>query len=57
MPFLYNNSIANEKLILLENEVLANDSSVAKVLNSFFTNIINTMNPWIHAKWSIGGKS
>ena len=45
MPFLYNNSIANEKLILLENEVLANDSSVAKVLNSFFTNIISTRNP------------
>ena len=39
-PFLSNKYIENEKLILVEKEeIVTNDSSVAKVLNNFFSNI------------------
>ena len=43
-PFLSNKSIENEKIILVEKEeILTNDSSVAKVLNNFFSNIVKTL--------------
>ena len=42
--FLSNKSIENEKYILVEKEeILTNDSSVAKVLNNFFSNIVKTL--------------
>ena len=43
-PFLSNKSGENEKIILAEKEeVLANGSSVAKVLNNFFSNIVRAL--------------
>ena len=40
---LFNKSIENEKIILVEKEeILTNDSSVATVLNNFFSNIVKT---------------
>ena len=43
-PFLSNKSIENKKIILVENEeILTNDSSVAKVLNNLFSNIVEAL--------------
>ena len=43
-PFLSNKSIENEKIILVEKkEIIKNDSSVANVLNNFFSNIVKTL--------------
>ena len=43
-PFLFNRSVENEKIILVEKEeILTKDNSVAKVLNNFFPNIVKTL--------------
>ena len=43
-PFPSNKYIENEKIILVEKEeVLTHDSSVAKVLNNFFSSIVKTL--------------
>ena len=43
-PFLSNKSTENEKIILVEKEeIFTNDSSVAKVLNDFFFNVVKTL--------------
>ena len=43
-PFFSNKSIENEKIISVEKEeILTNNSSVAKVLNNFFSNIVKTL--------------
>ena len=43
-PFLSNKSLENEKIILVEKEeILTKDNSIAKVLNSLFSNIVKTL--------------
>ena len=43
-PFLFNKSVENQKIILVEKEeILIKDNSVAKVLNNFFSNIVKTL--------------
>ena len=43
-PFLSNNSVENEKIILVEKkEILTKDNSVAKVQNNFFSNTVKTL--------------
>ena len=59
-PFRSNKFIENEKIILAEKEeILTNDSSVAKVPNNFFSNIVKTQirNFGLHAPSPIGERS
>ena len=44
-PFLSDKIIAKEKITLIEeNEIVSNDKNTAQVLNTFFSNIVGSLN-------------
>ena len=43
-PLLSNKVVSNEKITLIENNIIENDEKTAAVLNNFFSNVITSLN-------------